>query len=124
MSQRTEEEIGSLFIKFYFDEDVSVGIVNNLRNRGFDVLCARDVAMLGRDDDAQLKLAVSQGRAFVTHNRHDFEVRHHRYLDEGARHHGIVIAKRRSRDEITVARLLDLLNSVTADEMQMQLRYV
>lgn len=124
MSQRTKEELRPLFIKFYFDEDVSVGIVNNLRNRGFDVLCARDAAMLGRDDDAQLEFAVSQGRAFVTHNRHDFEARHRRYLDKGTRHYGIVIAKRRSGDEITVAKLLDLLNSVTADEMQMQLRYV
>ena len=80
--------------------------------------------MLGRDDDAQLEFAVSQGRAFATHNRHDFEARHRRYLDEEARRYGIVIAKRRSRDEITVAKLLDLLNSATADEMQMQLRYV
>jgi hypothetical protein len=65
-----------------------------------------------------------KGRALVTHNRHDFEARHRRHLDEGTKHCGIVIAKRRSRDETTVAKLLDLLNSVTADEMQMQLRYV
>ena len=124
MSQRANEELRPLFIRFYFDEDVSVDIVSNLRNRGFDVLCARDVAMLGQDDDVQLEFAASQGRAFVTHNRHDFEARHRRYLDEGTEHYGIIIAKRRSRDEITVAKLLDLLNSATADEMQMQLRYV
>jgi hypothetical protein len=61
MSRQANEELRPLFIKFYFDEDVSIGIVNNLRNQGFDVLCARDVAMLERDDDAQLEFAISQG---------------------------------------------------------------
>lgn len=65
MSQRPNEELQPLFIRLYLDEDVSVDIVNNLRNRGFDVLCARDVAMLGQDDDIQLEFAISQGRALV-----------------------------------------------------------
>ena len=41
--------------------------------RGFDVLSARDAGQLHLDDDEQLAFAVAQGRALVTHNRHDFE---------------------------------------------------
>ena len=124
MSEQANEELLSLYIKLYFDEDVSVDIVNNLRTRGFDVACARDVGMLHRDDDAQLAFAVSQGRALVTHNRHDFEKRHAQYLEAGRTHCGIIIAKRRSRPAHIVSRLLDLLNQVTAEEMANQLRYI
>jgi len=124
MTERANEELLSLYIRLYLDEDVSVDIVNNMRTRGFDVICARDIGMLRKDDDAQLAFAVSQGRALVTHNRHDFEVRHTRYLEAGQTHCGIIIARRRPRPAHVVSRLLDLLNQVTADEMINQLRYV
>jgi len=68
-----EGEISTLYIHLYFDEDVSVGIVENLRTRGFDVLSVRDAGVLGRSDDEQMLYAVSQKRAMVTHNRVDFE---------------------------------------------------
>jgi len=42
MTERTDGEISSLYIHLYFDEDVSVRIVDNMRTRGFDVLSSRD----------------------------------------------------------------------------------
>ena len=59
----------------------------------------------------------------MTHNRHDFELRHQRYLSAGQPHFGI-IAKRRASDAAVVHKLLALLDTVTADEMRGQLRYI
>lgn len=110
-------------IHLYFDEDVSAGVVENLRTRGFDVLSARDAGTLGRSDDEQMLYAVSQRRAIVTPNRVDFEKQHRKFLESGLKHYGVIIAKRR-RDTEVVAKLLELLDSVAAEEMQNQLRYI
>jgi len=53
MIERADEELTSLYIPLYFDEDVSVDITDNLRTRGFDVVCARDEGTLHRTDDEQ-----------------------------------------------------------------------
>lgn len=117
MSERADEELASLYIHLYFDEDVSAGIVDNMRTRGFDVVSARDVEMLQKDDDEQMLYAVSQHRAIVTHNRIDLEHQHRKFLDAGLKHYGIVVARRRHKDGDVVAKLLALLDAVTAEEM-------
>jgi hypothetical protein len=124
MTERADQELLALYVRLYFDEDVSSGVVENLRQRGFDVLSARDAGRLHLDDDAQLAFAVAEHRALFTHNRYDFEQRHKRFLAEGREHCGIILAMRRPSDAAVVARLLTLLDSVTADEMINQLRYV
>lgn len=78
MSEHAHPELLVLYVRLYFDEDVSAGIVHNLRQRGFDVLSARDADRLHLDDEAQLAFAVSQKRALFTHNRYDFEQLHRR----------------------------------------------
>jgi len=123
MTDAEKEETLPLYIHLYFDEDVSVGIVENLRTRGFDVLSAREADALGRTDDEQMLYAVSQRRAVVTHNRVDFEKQHVKFLESGMSHYGVIIAKRRKDHEV-VARLLSLLDEVTAEEMKNQLRYI
>lgn len=123
MTDAVKEETTSLYIHLYFDEDVPVNIVENLRTRGFDVLSARDAGALGRSDDEQMLYAVSQQRAVVTHNRVDFEKQHAKLLESGMNHYGIIVAKRRQDAEV-VTKLLALLDSVTAEEMKNQLRYI
>lgn len=123
MTENEEGEISTLYIHLYFDEDVSVSIVENLRTRGFDVLSVRDAGALGRADDEQMLYAVSQKRAMVTHNRVDFEKQHVKFLESGMQHYGVIVAKRR-RDAEVVSKLLALLDSVTAEEMKNQLRYI
>jgi hypothetical protein len=54
----------------------------------------------------------------------DFELRHQRYLSAGQPHFGIIVAKRRASDAAVVHKLLALLDTVTADEMRGQLRYI
>ncbi len=124
MTDRAQDDLQTLYVRLYFDEDVSAGVVENLRQRGFDVLSARDAARLHLEDDAQLAFAIAEKRALVSHNRCDFEARHQRYLVEGRAHYGIILVKRRPSDLAVVAKLLSLLNSVTSEEMINQLRYV
>jgi hypothetical protein len=124
MSEQAIEELASLYIHLYFDEDVSADIVDNLRTRGFDVVSARDVEMLQKDDEEQMQYAAAQHRAIVTHNRVHFESQHRKFLEAGTNHYGIIIAKRRQKDTEVVIKLLALLDKVTAEEMENQLRYV
>lgn len=123
MTDGGKEETLSLYIHLYFDEDVSVNIVENLRTRGFDVLSARDADTLGKSDDEQMLYAVFQHRAVVTHNRVDFEKQHVKFLEGGMNHYGVIIAKRRKDTEV-ISKLLSLLDDVTAEEMKNQLRYI
>jgi hypothetical protein len=123
MTEEKEGEFSTLYIHLYFDEDVSVSIVENLRTRGFDVLSVRDAGARGRSDDEQMLYAVSQKRAMVTHNRVDFEKQHVKFLENGMHHYGVIVAKRR-RDSEVVSKLLELLDTVTAEEMKNQLRYI
>lgn len=123
MTENNEGEFSFLYIHLYFDEDVSVGIVENLQTRGFDVLSARDAGALGKTDDEQMLYAVSERRAVVTHNRVDFEKQHVKFLESGMNHYGIIVAKRRKDVEV-VNKLLALLDAVTAEEMKNQLRYI
>jgi hypothetical protein len=124
MTELADRDLAGLYLALYFDEDISVDVVNNLRTRGFDVKCARDEAMLQQNDDEQLRYAVEQRRTIVTHNRVHFENQHQHWLETTEKHYGIIVAKRRAKDAEVVARLLQLLNTVTAEEMQNQLRYV
>jgi hypothetical protein len=88
----------------------------------FSVLTTVEAGNLSRDDDEQLACAISQERAFLTHNREDFEARAIRFFESGQKHYGIS-AVRHPPQEL-VRRLLLILNRVTADEMQNQVRYI
>lgn len=123
MTERDDEETSSLYIHLYFDEDVSVKIAENLRTRGFDVLTTLEAGMLGKDDDKQMLYAVSQRRAILTHNRLHFEELHFKFLGNGLKHYGTIIAKRRKPEEV-LKRLLAVLDSTSAEEMENQMRYI
>jgi len=107
--------VSSLFIRLYFDEDVNVLVSDLLRARGFDAITTRDAG--------QLAYAVSQARTLVTHNRTDFEQLVQNYFDLRQMHYGVIFAVRRSPQEIA-QRLLAILNLVTSEEMQNQVRYI
>lgn len=112
-----------LFIALYIDEDVDVLVADLLHARGFDALTTRDARRLHATDEEQLAYAAAEQRALLTHNRADFEALHQTYMDSGCHHAGIFIAVRHPAYEI-VRRLLLILNAVTADEMQDQMRYL
>ena len=61
--------------------------------------------------------------AIVTNNRLDFEALAQDYFDSGKMHYGIIIAVRRSPQEIA-QRLLGILNNFVADEVVSQIFYI
>jgi predicted nuclease of predicted toxin-antitoxin system len=115
--------MSSLFIRLYLDEDVNVLIADLLKAKGFDVLTVRDAGQLQASDDDQLAYAVNQQRTLVTHNRSDFEELIQNYFDTERKHYGVILAVRRSPQEIA-QRLLVILNQITVDEMENQVRYI
>jgi hypothetical protein len=112
-----------LFLEQYLDEDVDVLIAQLIRARGFVVVTTQEAGQLRNNDAAQLTYAVRQHKTLLTHNRVDFEALAQTYFMAGQRHDGIIVAVRRPPREIA-RRLLRILNAVTAEEMQNQVRYI
>lgn len=115
--------MNELFIDLYLDEDVDVLIAELVRARGFRATTTQEAGQLGNNDVDQLAYAVSCQCALLTHNRTDFETLAQDYFVASQTHYGIMIAVRRPPQEIA-RRLLRILNHVTADEMQNQVRYL
>ena len=112
-----------LFAALYLDEDVNALVARLLRARLHDAITVGEAGQAGRSDPAQLAYAVSQRRAIVTHNRRDFAPLAQEYGTTGQHHFGIILAVRRSPYELA-QRLMNLLNQVTADEMENQVFYI
>ena len=115
--------MSTFFLELYLDEDVNGLVAALLRARGFTALTTREAGQLQNSDAGQLAYAVSQRKTFLTHNRADFEALAKESLAMRKTHYGIIIAVRHPAQEI-VRRLLRILNQVTADEMQDQVRYI
>lgn len=73
----------------YSNENYPLGIVEELRKLGHDVLTAREAGNAGRGvpDDEVLEFASNAGRAVITHNRRHFFRLH---IEKAARHAGII----------------------------------
>ena len=112
-----------LFIELYLDEDVSVLIAHLLRVRGFVIVTTQEAGKLGASDREQLEFATGRRMTLLTHNRRHFEALAQHYFEANQTHTGIIIATRHPPRQI-VARLLAILNSVTADEIENQLSYI
>jgi hypothetical protein len=112
-----------LFIELYLDEDGDVLIAQLIRARGFTVVTTQEAGQLHNNDVEQLAYAVGQHKTLLTHNRVDFEALAQTYFAAAQPHDGIIVAVRRPPWDIT-RRLLRILNAVTAEEMQNQVRYI
>jgi hypothetical protein len=112
-----------LFIELYLDEDVDVLVGDLVGARGFKVITTQEAGRKGQSDDEQLSYVASQQYTLLTHNRADFEELAQEYFAAGKTHYGIIIAVRRPAHDLA-QRLLVILNHVTADEMENQVRYI
>jgi predicted nuclease of predicted toxin-antitoxin system len=115
--------VSRLFVELYLDENVSVLVAQLVRARGFAATTTQEAGQAGKSDPEQLAYATSRRWTILTHNRVDFERLAAQYFTTGQTHCGIIIAVRRSPYQI-VRRLMELLNHVTADEIENQLRYI
>lgn len=112
-----------LFIRLYLDEDVHKRVAAALRLRHFDVISAHEVRRWGFSDEEQLTYATMENRAIFTYNTADYLQLHLEWLQGGREHSGIIVSNQLPIGE-TMRRLLNLLNQVTADEMQNQLYWL
>lgn len=110
-------------LKLHLDEQLSPRLAVQLRQYGFDVTSTLELEMIGVDDDEQLAYAASVQRAIVTLNHKDFAIRHANYLNAGKEHSGIILSTEEST-EILRRRLLRLLNTLTAEGLSNQIRWL
>ncbi|PKO22744.1 MAG: hypothetical protein CVU38_07895 [Chloroflexi bacterium HGW-Chloroflexi-1] len=105
-------------IRLYFDEDADGRLVQAVRQRGYDIQLARQANMLGASDDDQLAYAVSQGRAFVTHNVQHFPPLCAEWEAAGREHSGVIMLLGRPTIGIWLRRLENLLSSFGAEDLK------
>ena len=109
--------------KLHLNEYLSPRLAVQLRQYGFDVTSTLELGMVEADDDEQLAYAASQQRALVTFDHKDLAPLHEQYVAEGREHWGIVLS---TEETIGVLhrRLLRLLNTLSADELKNQIRWL
>ncbi|UAJ73549.1 DUF5615 family PIN-like protein [Synechocystis sp. PCC 7339] len=99
-------------IKFYSNENLSLGLVNQLRQLGYNVLTSYDAGRANQriTDLFVLRDATTDGRCVITFNRNDFIELHL----NGIRHKGIIICKE-DQDQIGQASIIHdfLINQKT-----------
>lgn len=89
------------------------------------MLTTHDAEMIRRKDDEQLEWATMQGRVIYTCNRGDFFRLHSEWLEEGRSHAGIIFGhQQRFSVGEQLRRLLKLIETKSAEEMQNQIEFL
>ncbi|HLG17762.1 MAG TPA: DUF5615 family PIN-like protein [Blastocatellia bacterium] len=109
--------------KLHLNEHLSPRLATELRTRGFDVTSSRDSSLLSKDDEEQMAFAVAEQRAMVTFNFSDFVSIHTKYMAEGRQHWGIILSTQETTG-VLLHRLLGLLNSLHAEDLINQIRWL
>ena len=118
--------VEGLSIRPYLDNHISRWIASDLRDRGFARVHSLDIGHERFSDEQHLRWATDQGRTVVTFDRKDSRVLATDWYLRGEEHAGIIIAVPPPTLPIRVMhrRLLRFLDSVTADEMRNQARWL
>jgi len=116
--------VSRLFISLFLDEDVDVLLATLLKSQNWSARTVKDEGREGIADPQQLEFAAKNQMTILTHNRNDYEELAAQWLAEGRMHSGIIIAIRRHSTYDLARRLIVLLNSMTADEMDNQVFYI
>ncbi len=111
------DEAARLFIALYTDADVHGGLAAQIRRRGFDAISAYEAGNAALDNDDQLEYAASQRRAVLTCNAKHFEPLFVGWWQAGRKHCGVIVSEQMPIGEM-LRRVLRLLNTVSADEME------
>jgi hypothetical protein len=115
----------TLFIRLYLDEHVWRKLAVELRERGFDAVNVAEVGREGFSDEEQWRFAAAEGRALLTFDKDGGQ-----FVDlvadwfyAGQQHYGLIISAQLPRGEL-LRRVLNLLNSVTAEDMANSVRFL
>lgn len=103
-------------MRLLLDEMISATVAERLRDRGHDVIAVQDAEhahLRAIDDCVLLDLAAQQRRALVTDNVPDLFRCHHRRLDAGLHHYGLLFFTNdtfpRHRHDLFISRILAAL---------------
>jgi predicted nuclease of predicted toxin-antitoxin system len=110
-------------IKILTDEDVWAGLAAALREAGYDAVSINEINRKGLADEEQLAFAVAESRALLTHNVQDFGPLAEMCFKQGIPHCGILVARQFDKREL-LRRTLQLLDSLTSEQMANTLRFV
>jgi predicted nuclease of predicted toxin-antitoxin system len=110
-------------IRLYTDEQISPALAQMLRARGFDAVTVFDVGMIGKSDPEQLAYAVTEKYTLLTFNVRDFVPLHSEFMKAGQTHSGIILSTQIDLPTL-IKRMLNLLNTLTAEEMKNRLEWL
>lgn len=105
------------------NENLSPRLADELRRYGFDVTTSHEQDLLGVPDNQQLAYAALEQRAILTFNVCDFARLPDEYMAAGKQHWGIIFSTTEPIG-VLVHRLLRLLNSLSANELKNQIRWL
>ena len=120
-------ETPSLFIQLYTDEDVTTALAVALRQRGFVAQSAIEAGLGGEpNDEVHLAYATEHRMSVLTFNGKDFVPIAQRWALQGRDHAGIVVSEQLGLEQLgeLLRRVLKMLDSMTADEMQNAFLYL
>lgn len=107
-------------LRFYLDENIPVQVARQLRNRGIDVVSARDLGLLGETDENHLKNAARLGRVLCTNDSGFLQL-----ASSGIEHVGVVFGQQDVHYIGEWVRWLSLMHAVyTDEEMQGRIEYM
>lgn len=103
-------------LSFLLDEDISYRVAEGLRRRGVDAVSVHEVGRANTrlSDEAQLELAVNQGRVMVTYNRADYQALDAAWRVEGRTHAGILWCAEDSIQRRAIGRLVRALETAAS----------
>jgi predicted nuclease of predicted toxin-antitoxin system len=111
----------TLLIRLYLDADVHKRLAANLRQAGFDCISALEVGNDALNDQDQMMFAATEERTLLTFNIQDFVPIFEEWWENGRDHAGLIVSQQLPISEIQ-RRVLQMLNTVTTDEMVNNIR--
>jgi len=113
-------------IRLYVDEDaMDSDLVDALRVRGVEVQTVYEAGLARHQDEEQLAYATAQGSVLYTFNRGHFCALHAELVRRGESHAGIVVGpQQRYGVGEQMRRLLNLISTLSAEEMQNRLEFL
>lgn len=118
--------LAELLIRLYLDHNAHPWLATDLRRYGYDVVFADEVGNARLSDEDQLHWATAHRRTVFTYDRVDYWLLAREWAQRGEPHAGIIISLAPPvlpYREI-VDRLLHFLDTVTADEIFDQVRWL
>jgi len=107
-------------LRFYLDENMSIAIADQLKQRGIDAVTVRDLGRLGDTDDNHLLRATNMGYVLCTNDTDYVEL-----ATQGSQHAGIIIGQQEKHRVGDWVKGLTLYHAVyTADDMINRLEYL